>query len=77
VDHQVESDRDPRDGGKADELGVAEESSRAVVVAVEEGWSELALALEGKVRSPTQWLLLQDQEDGINQFEVLGEVVEL
>ena len=27
--------------------------------------------------SHTQWLLLQDQEDGIDQFEVLGEVVEL
>lgn len=27
--------------------------------------------------SHTQWLLLQDEEDGIDQFEVLGEVVEL
>ena len=29
------------------------------------------------MKSRTQWLLLQDQEDGINQFEVLGEVVKL
>lgn len=29
------------------------------------------------MRSPTQWLLLQDKEDGINQFEVLGKVVKL
>lgn len=27
--------------------------------------------------SLTQWLLLQDQEHGVNQFEVLGEVVQL
>lgn len=77
VNHQVERDRDPGDGGEADELGVAEESSRAVVVAVEEGCSGLALAWVCGIWPPTQWLLLQDQEDGIDQFEVLGEVVEL
>jgi hypothetical protein len=44
VDHQVEGDRDPGDGGEADELGVAEESGGAVVVAVEEGCLGLVLA---------------------------------
>lgn len=61
MDSQVERDGDPRDRRGANELGVAEQSSRAVVVAVEEG--------EG--------LLLEEQEDGIQQFEVLGEVVQL
>ena len=27
--------------------------------------------------SPTQWLLLEDEEHSVNQFEVLGEVVQL
>lgn len=46
MDHQVESDRDPGDGGKADELSVAEESSGAMVVAVEEGCLGSVVALQ-------------------------------
>jgi hypothetical protein len=61
VDAEVEGDRDPGDGGETNELGVAEEGGRAVVVRVQEG----------------QGLLLQDEEDGVDQLEVLGEVVEL
>ncbi len=61
VHHQVQRDDDPRDRGRPDQLGVAEESRRAVVVAVEEG----------------QGLLLEEQEAGIQKFEVLGEVVQL
>lgn len=38
VDHQVEGDWNPGDGGETDELGVAEESGGSVVVGVEEGW---------------------------------------
>jgi hypothetical protein len=37
VDSQVEGDDGPRDRSVADELSVAEESSRTVVVGVEEG----------------------------------------
>ena len=61
VDSEVESDRYPGDGGDADELGVAEECGGAVVVGVEEG--------EG--------LLLEDEKDGVDEFEVFGEVVHL
>lgn len=39
VDGQVQGDDGPRDGGVADELGVAEHSSRAMVVGVEEGYN--------------------------------------
>jgi hypothetical protein len=46
VDHEVERDGDPGDGGEADELGVAQESGRAVVVAVEEGFLGLAKVWE-------------------------------
>ena len=37
VDHEVERDGNPGDGSEANELGVAEESGCAMVVAVEEG----------------------------------------
>ena len=36
VNHQVKRDDDPGDGGVADELSVAKQSSGAVVVGVEE-----------------------------------------
>ena len=61
VDGEVEGDDNPGDGGVAEELGVAEKSGGTVVVGVEEG----------------QGLLLEDEEDGVNKLEVLGEVVEL
>lgn len=38
VDHQVEGDWNPGDGGMTEELGVAKESGSAVVVGVKEGW---------------------------------------
>ena len=61
VDGEVEGDDDPGDGGVAEELGVAEKSGGTVMVGVQEG----------------ERLLLEDEEDGVNQFEVLGQVVEL
>lgn len=61
VDGEVESDDDPGDGGVAEQLGVAEQGGGSVVVGVEEG----------------ERLLLEDEEDGVNEFEVLGQVVEL
>lgn len=48
-------------GGHADKLSVAEEGGGTVVVGVKEG----------------QWLLLEDQEDGINELDVFVDVVEL
>lgn len=61
MDGEVEGDDDPGNGGVAEELGVAEKSGGTVVVGVEEG----------------QGLLLEDEEDGVDQLEVLGEVVKL
>jgi hypothetical protein len=61
VDREVKGDDDPGDGGVAEELGVAEEGGGTVVVGVEEG----------------QGLLLEDEEDGVDQFEVLGQVIKL
>lgn len=60
VDKQVEHNGDPRDGGVANELGVAEESGSTVVVGVQEG--------EG--------LFLENKEQGVKELEVLGQVVE-
>ena len=37
VNGQVQGDGDPRDGGRAEELSVAEEGGGAVMVAVKEG----------------------------------------
>lgn len=59
--HQVERDWHPRHCGVAQKLGVAEEGGRAMVVGVEEG----------------ERLLLQEEEAGVEEFEVLGEVVQL
>jgi len=61
VDGQVEGDDNPGDGGVAEELGVAEKRSGTVVVCVQE----------------SERLLLEDKEDGVDQFEVLGQVVQL
>lgn len=61
MDEQVDGDRDPLHRGKTNELGVAQESGGAVVVGVEEG----------------QGLLLEDQEDGVQEFDVFVHVVEL
>ena len=61
VNGEVEGDDDPGDGGVAEELGVAEKSGGTVVVGVEE----------------SQGLLLEDEEDGVNELKVFGQVVEL
>jgi hypothetical protein len=45
----------------SNELGIAEKCSRAMMVSMEEG----------------QGLLFQDKEDGVDQFEVFGQVVHL
>lgn len=62
----------------ANELGVAEEGRRAMVVGVEESWNPLAFRfLDRHSDARTQRLLLQEQEASVNQLEELGEVVEL
>jgi hypothetical protein len=45
----------------SNKLSVAEKCGRTMVVGVEEG----------------KWLLLQDKEEGIDEFEVFGEIVQL
>ena len=61
MDEEVEGDGHPGDGGDTDELGVAEEGRGAMVVCMEEG--------EG--------LLFEDKEDGVEEFDEFGEVIEL
>ena len=63
----------------AEKLGVAKESGSSVVVSVEEGWvgSVRCANVVPRTEVLTQWLLLEKQEASVNQFEVLGEVVEL
>lgn len=61
VDQQVDSDGDPLHRSQTNELGVAKEGGGAVVVGVEEG----------------QGLLLEDQEDGVQEFNVFVDIVEL
>lgn len=75
VDAEVEGDGNPGDGSGANQLGVAEESSRAVVVAVEEGCRVLVLRVtQCRGGAHTQRLLLEEEEDGVEQLHVLGEV---
>jgi hypothetical protein len=61
VDQQVDGDGHPLHSSHTNKLSVAEESGGTVVVGVEEG----------------QWLLLEDQEDGVNELDVFVDVVEL
>jgi len=61
VDEQVDGDGDPLHRSQPDELSVAQESGGTVVVCVQEG----------------QGLLLEDEEDGIKQLNVLVDVVQL
>jgi hypothetical protein len=61
MDGQVESDGNPGNRGQSNQLSPAQQSGGAVVVGVEE----------------SQGLLLQDKEDGVKEFEVLVEVIEL
>lgn len=58
---EIQGDRHPGNGSQADQLGVAEESGGTVMVCVEE----------------SQGFLLQDHKDGIQEFQVFGEIVEL
>ncbi|GMF73830.1 unnamed protein product [Aspergillus oryzae] len=57
VDQKVNGDRNPLDGSQTNKLGVAEESGGTVVIGMEEG----------------QRLLLEEQEDGVEEFQVLGQ----
>jgi hypothetical protein len=61
MDHQVQSDGDPGHRGVANQLAVAQNGRCTVVVAVEE----------------CQGLLLEEQEYGVEEFEVLGQVGQL
>jgi len=61
VNEKVQRNDSPGYGCQANKLGIAEKSSGTMVVAVKEG----------------QWLLLQDEEHSVNQFEVFREVIEV
>lgn len=61
MDQQVDGDRNPLHRGETNELGVAQESGGAVVVGMEEG----------------QRLLLQDQENGVQEFDVFVDIIKL
>jgi hypothetical protein len=77
VHHQVQRDGHPRDGRVADELGVAEQGRGAVVVRVEEGCKSISISTAPSSVNRTQRLLLQEQEDGVQQLEVLSHVIQL
>ena len=78
--HEVKGDWDPRYWCQANELSIAEKSSSTMVIAVEEGYTKIISWYEHggyAAEMLTQWLLLQDQKDGVKQFEVFGEIVQL
>lgn len=61
VHQKVDGNRNPLHSGQSNQLSIAEKSGGTVVVGMKEG----------------QGLLLEEQENGIDQFEVLGQVVKL
>lgn len=88
VDSQVQGDDHPRHRRATEELGVAENSRGAVVVAVKEGCETNRVSkiwqgnTEGSLvwsfkKKRTQRLLLQEEEDSVEELQILGQVVEL
>jgi hypothetical protein len=61
VNSEVQGDGNPGHCCQTNQLGIAKECGGTVMIGVEKG----------------EWLLLQNQEDGIEQLEVLRQVVEL
>ena len=61
MNKQIEGDDNPLHRGQTDQLGIAKESSSAVVVGMKEG--------EG--------LLLEHQEDGIDELDIFVQVIKL
>lgn len=61
VDSEVKSDGNPRNSGVSNQLGIAEEGSCTMVIAVEE----------------SQRLLLEEQENGVKEFNIFGEIVQI
>lgn len=58
---EVESDGNPRHSGQTDQLSVAQQGGSAMVIGVQEG----------------QRLLLEEKEDRVNEFQILGQIREL
>lgn len=84
MDGQVQGDNDPGYRRATKKLGVAENSRSAVVIAVEEGYGMTQLAKVAKTRlrghvgcRRTQRLLLEEEEDGVKELEIFGQVVEI
>lgn len=61
VDKQVDGNRNPLYSGQTNQLSVAKKGRGTVVVSVEEG----------------QGLLFEKEENGVDKFEVLGQIVKL
>lgn len=61
VHQEVDINDNPLNRSQANKLGIAEKRGGTVVVGMKEG----------------KRLLLEEQEDGVNEFEVLGQIVEL
>ena len=61
MNQQVNGDRHPLHRSQTNQLGVAKKGGGTVVVGVKEG----------------QRLLLEDQENGVQQFDIFVDVVEL
>lgn len=61
VHQEVDINDNPLNRSQANKLGIAEKRGGTVVVGMKEG----------------KRLLLEEQEDGVDEFEVLGQVVEL
>lgn len=61
MDREVQRDGDPGNSGRADELRIAEQRRRAMVVRVQEG----------------KGLLLEHEESGVDELDVFDEIVQL
>ena len=82
VDRQVEGYGHPGNRRLPTQLGVAEQDRCAVMVAVEKcccptSQKERDAYAKSRRAAPTHRFLLENKKDGVDQFEVLGQVVDL
>lgn len=61
MDQQIKRDWHPRNSGRAEQLGIAEQRGGAMVVRVKKG----------------QRLLLQHKKQGVSELDIFGDVVQL
>ena len=75
---QVEGNRNPRDGCKSNELRVAEKGGSSMMIGVQESCEQVrGENTHRRIMLLTKGFLLEYKEDGVNELDIFGDVVQL